>query len=258
MFAADRQPLARRADLSRPMEPVSVFQRREVRPRRALTTAAAKGSKRVARTVVGVIAGTALAGSLAMAHPTEAAATPIGHDLPKLHKGAQNSLVVRLQRELSAHGPNVADTGYYGKLTKKRVKRLQRKSGWKATGVVGDRVWHELLSDGHRVNGPSIKPYQAGHHNDHQKKHHGGGSSASSTKVWDNLAQCESGGNWHINTGNGFYGGLQFTLSTWHAYGGSGMPHHHSRASQIKVAERVQGSQGWGAWPACSANIGLR
>jgi uncharacterized protein YabE (DUF348 family) len=85
-----------------------------------------------------------------------------------------------------------------------------------------------------------------------------GGSSTPSGSVWDKLAQCESGGNWSINTGNGFYGGLQFTLSTWRANGGSGMPNKASREEQIRVAKKVQASQGWGAWPACSSKLGLR
>ena len=76
--------------------------------------------------------------------------------------------------------------------------------------------------------------------------------------VWDQLAQCESGGNWAENTGNGYYGGLQFTLSTWHAYGGSGYPNEASRATQIAIATRVRdASGGYGAWPACSAQLGL-
>jgi uncharacterized protein YabE (DUF348 family) len=79
-----------------------------------------------------------------------------------------------------------------------------------------------------------------------------------SGSVWDRLAQCESGGNWHINTGNGYYGGLQFNLQTWRAYGGSGYPHQNSREAQIAVAERVQQAQGWGAWPSCSSKLGLR
>jgi hypothetical protein len=68
---------------------------------------------------------------------------------------------------------------------------------------------------------------------------------------WDAIAQCESGGNWHANTGNGFYGGLQFTLQTWQANGGSGNPANASRAEQIRVAENVVSSQGLGAWPEC-------
>jgi resuscitation-promoting factor RpfB len=84
-----------------------------------------------------------------------------------------------------------------------------------------------------------------------------GSSSTASGSVWDRLAECESGGNWSINTGNGFYGGLQFSLSTWRAYGGTGMPHEASREEQIAVAERVQDAQGWGAWPACTSKLGI-
>lgn len=68
---------------------------------------------------------------------------------------------------------------------------------------------------------------------------------------WDAIAQCESSGNWHINTGNGYYGGLQFSLSTWYANGGSGNPANASREEQIRVAENVLASQGIGAWPVC-------
>jgi resuscitation-promoting factor RpfB len=72
--------------------------------------------------------------------------------------------------------------------------------------------------------------------------------------VWDAIAQCESGGNWAANTGNGYYGGLQFSLSTWQAYGGSGYPHTQSREAQIAVAERVAAAEGgYGAWPHCGA-----
>ena len=76
--------------------------------------------------------------------------------------------------------------------------------------------------------------------------------------VWDSLAQCESSGNWNTNTGNGYAGGLQFSQSTWAAYGGTGSAANASRAQQIAVAEKVQASQGWGAWPACAAKLGLR
>jgi LysM repeat protein len=84
----------------------------------------------------------------------------------------------------------------------------------------------------------------------------GGGSAGGG--VWDRLAQCESGGNWGINTGNGYSGGLQFAPGTWRANGGTGSAHNASRAEQIRVAERVRSSQGWGAWPACSSKLGLR
>ena len=68
---------------------------------------------------------------------------------------------------------------------------------------------------------------------------------------WDAVAACESGGNWGIATGNGYYGGLQFTMGTWQANGGSGSPHNASREEQIRVAENVLNSQGIGAWPVC-------
>lgn len=80
---------------------------------------------------------------------------------------------------------------------------------------------------------------------------------ATSASVWDSLAQCESSGNWGINTGNGYAGGLQFSPSTWAAYGGTGSAANASREQQIAVAERVQAGQGWGAWPSCSAKLGL-
>ncbi|GAA3555229.1 transglycosylase family protein [Amycolatopsis ultiminotia] len=73
---------------------------------------------------------------------------------------------------------------------------------------------------------------------------------------WDAIAQCESGGNWNTNTGNGYYGGLQFTQSTWKAYGGTGSPQGASRDQQIAVAERVMQGQGPGAWPVCSKKAG--
>ena len=77
---------------------------------------------------------------------------------------------------------------------------------------------------------------------------------------WDRLAQCESGGNWAINTGNGYYGGLQFSYGTWLAYGGGEFAptaNQATREQQIAVAEKILASQGWGAWPACSASLGL-
>jgi uncharacterized protein YabE (DUF348 family) len=76
--------------------------------------------------------------------------------------------------------------------------------------------------------------------------------------AWDKLAQCEAGGNWAINSGNGYYGGLQFNASTWHAYGGTGLPHQHSREEQIAIGEKVRAAQGWGAWPSCARKLGLR
>ena len=86
-------------------------------------------------------------------------------------------------------------------------------------------------------------------------------SHAVRTHTWERLAQCESSGRWHVNTGNGYYGGLQISRGTWGAYGGhrfAALPNHASKRQQIKVAERIKRHQGWGAWPACSARIGVR
>ena len=79
--------------------------------------------------------------------------------------------------------------------------------------------------------------------------------------IWDALAMCEATGNWSINTGNGFSGGLQFTDSTWQAFGGgqyAPQAWQATREQQIAIAEKVQAAQGWGAWPACTAKLGLR
>ena len=81
---------------------------------------------------------------------------------------------------------------------------------------------------------------------------------AGGSTVWDALARCESGGNWAINTGNGYYGGLQFNLGTWQAYGGTGLPSQASRETQIAIATKLRdASGGYGAWPGCAAKLGL-
>src|SRR5680860_74310 len=81
---------------------------------------------------------------------------------------------------------------------------------------------------------------------------------AGGSSVWDELADCESGGNWAANTGNGYYGGLQFNVSTWQSYGGTGYPHEASRETQIAIATKVRDANGgYGSWPACSQQMGL-
>jgi hypothetical protein len=76
--------------------------------------------------------------------------------------------------------------------------------------------------------------------------------------TWDRLAQCESGGNWAANTGNGYYGGIQFSLSSWQAVGGTGYPHEASRETQIAMGQRLWNQGGWNHWPACSSKLGYR
>ena len=84
---------------------------------------------------------------------------------------------------------------------------------------------------------------------------------AATLRTWNRLAQCESSGRWHINTGNGYYGGLQFSSRTWRGFGGrrfARQAHRASKREQIRIAEKVRRVQGWGAWPHCSRRIGVR
>ncbi len=82
-----------------------------------------------------------------------------------------------------------------------------------------------------------------------------GTSTTPPDSVWDKIAQCESGGNWSINTGNGYYGGLQFSAATWRSVGGPGLPHQHSREVQIKYAKILQARSGWGQWGCAHARF---
>lgn len=87
------------------------------------------------------------------------------------------------------------------------------------------------------------------------------GSSVAEGSIWDRLARCESGGNWAANSGNGYYGGLQFDKATWRANGGNRFapyPHQASREEQIAIAQRIRNARGnYHAWPTCSAQLGL-
>ena len=95
---------------------------------------------------------------------------------------------------------------------------------------------------------PSVQPVATG----------GGYNDPNNPAAWDRLAQCESGGNWAANTGNGYYGGIQFSLSSWQAVGGTGYPHEASRETQIAMGQRLWNQGGWSHWPACSSQLGYR
>ena len=85
-----------------------------------------------------------------------------------------------------------------------------------------------------------------------------GTASAATASEWDAVAQCESGGNWSINTGNGYYGGLQFSASTWAGYGGTkyaATADQATKAQQIEIGEKVLAGQGKGAWPVCGKGL---
>ena len=74
---------------------------------------------------------------------------------------------------------------------------------------------------------------------------------------WDGLAECESESDWALASGNGFFGGVQFTLESWREVGGAGHPHENSRAEQIFRAEQLHDLQGWDAWPSCARQLGF-
>jgi resuscitation-promoting factor RpfA len=82
-------------------------------------------------------------------------------------------------------------------------------------------------------------------------------SAGGSIAQFERLASCESGGRWNINTGNGYYGGLQFNLATWRGLGMSGYPHQASKATQIAAGQKLHSQRGWQPWPACSRKLGL-
>jgi resuscitation-promoting factor RpfA len=87
-----------------------------------------------------------------------------------------------------------------------------------------------------------------------------GTAHAATNSQWDRVAQCESGGNWHADTGNGYYGGLQFAAQTWRSFGGAkyaGTANHASAAEQMTIADKVLKAQGWHAWPVCSRQAGV-
>jgi resuscitation-promoting factor RpfB len=160
-------------------------------------------------------------------------------------EGIGNRTVVRYSDNMMEGNEKVVRGGSDG--LKRVTYEFTRKNGERVgSRVVDTEVLREPVSriEVHGTKEPAPAPEPTANY-------------AYGSTVWDQLAQCESGGNWAINTGNGYYGGLQFTLSTWQAYGGTGYPHEASREEQIAVAERVQAGQGWGAWPACAAELGL-
>ncbi|MCU1628832.1 MAG: Transglycosylase-like domain protein [Pseudonocardia sp.] len=134
-------------------------------------------------------------------------------------------------------------------------------------------VMRVYVQDGHEVRreqirggastAPTPRIVKVGTNDEQPPEEQGTGTAptVSDAAAWDSLAKCEAGGNWGINTGNGYYGGLQFDASTWRAYGGTGyapLPHQASREEQIAVGSKVRDDRGgYGAWPACARKLGL-
>ena len=140
-----------------------------------------------------------------------------------------------------------------------RVIEEQGEAGSKQVRVLvqsrdGQELSREVLSE-RETSAPTVTLVRQG-----TKPRPGAAPAVTNGGIWDALAQCESGGDWHIDTGNGYSGGLQFHPQTWTGHGGgeyAPTAAQASREQQIAVAERVRASQGWGAWPACSASLGL-
>ena len=132
----------------------------------------------------------------------------------------------------------------------------EREETWTVTKVNGNETERHMTAE-NTITEPVATTVRVGS----KKAAPAAPAVAAGGTVWDELVQCEATGNWNINTGNGFSGGLQFTPSTWQAYGGGQYAPEAwqaTREQQIAVAEKVQAAQGWGAWPACTAKMGLR
>ena len=166
---------------------------------------------------------------------TEAAPDPYGPPIPHTRGNPWTSIMQTWLRQ-NGFRPGPSDA-WYGNQTVAAVQRFQR-----AVGIPDHGWWDWETATAQQNYVPP--PTSSG--------------STTNTSVWDRLAECESNGQWHINTGNGYYGGVQFSLASWRAAGGSGYPHHHSREEQIRVAENLLRMQGWSAWPTCSRRLGLR
>jgi hypothetical protein len=170
-------------------------------------------------------------------HSKEVKVTP-GDTLSKLGKENKTSYQRIFYANEQIKDPDVIYTGQKLRIPDKNEKLKARPLG---VATVSS-IQHVLKPNGHKYK--VVKP--------------AGNYSKVSGGVWDKIAQCESGGNWSISTGNGYYGGLQFTASSWHAAGGKGLPSQASKSEQIARAKVLQSRQGWGAWPACTAKLHIR
>lgn len=155
-----------------------------------------------------------------------------------------------VQLVLKSFGYTIAVDGWYGPQTTRVVKSWQRSNGLLEDGIAGPITQASLGLGAAADRGTPIQvtdtvPPPRPEHYDQ----------------WLLIAQCESGGNWSINTGNGYYGGLQFLDSTWDAMGGEQFASRADLATSIEqmvIAEKTLAASGWGAWPACTRKLGLR
>jgi Transglycosylase-like domain/Putative peptidoglycan binding domain len=178
--------------------------------------------------LIGVLA---LAAGVAVAQ--EPAPAPEDGDAPAeaIEPGDEGKEVKELQRAL-----DIRADGEYGRKTKRAVKRFQRKNDLKADGVAGPETLQAL----------GIAP--AGTDDESSGDSGGVGSDAHLSQI----RECESGGDYTANTGNGFYGAYQFSEETWKAMGGEGLPHEAPPAEQDRLAKKLMEEQGPQAWPNCA------
>jgi len=169
-------------------------------------------------------------------------------------RGQDSDSVRCIQQALHDNGVDAGPVdGWFGPVTEAAVYTFQTGHGLTMDGQVGQETAAALGVEYARQQQQAAPARQQ----QQQQQQAAPARSSGGGTVWDRLAQCESGGNWAINTGNGYYGGLQFLPSTWRAAGGSGMPHQASREEQIRVAENLRAEAGFRPWPACSAKLGL-
>lgn len=194
--------------------------------------------------------------------PASAADCTVSHYQTHGRRGSDE--VRCLQQTLTEAGVDSGPVdGWFGPVTRAAVVSFQQANALTVDGEVGAEtagtlgIWSEpepvAPAPAPTKRTTAAKPKQ--------KPSSGGGGVDFGTSVWDRLAQCESGGNWSINTGNGYSGGVQFSASTWRAMGGGEFAPtagQASREEQIIVAERTLRSGGWSQWPACSRKIGMR
>jgi peptidoglycan hydrolase-like protein with peptidoglycan-binding domain len=161
--------------------------------------------------------------------------------------GDQGIQVAQVQQLLQRFHYTVDVDGVYGPQTEKAVRSWQRSNGLQVDGEAGPATLSSLLKAARLNNATQVTPVvppPIPHYDQ-----------------WVRLAQCESGGDWSINTGNGYYGGLQFNLTAWRNSGGTqfaSRPDLASAAQQMTAAEKLLDLQGWGAWPQCARRLGLR
>ncbi len=211
--------------------------------------------------VAGAIAGGVI---LTTTGSTQAADCSVGSYLVQTDSNEVTDAAACIQTALTEAGYDSGPVdGWFGPVTEGAVSRYQMDNGLTVDGQVGAEtaghlgVWSNDAqssdsSAGDEPSDTSNDSNDASSDDSSSEPDYSGGGT-----VWDDLAQCESGGDWSINTGNGYYGGLQFLLSTWQANGGSGYPHENSREEQIRVAENLRAQAGFSPWPSCASQLGL-